>query len=400
MDKKQYLILVSATIILFAILSYRSSHNVLAVASDVQEKCITSELTKLGVNKETCYYKEFKKISEENGYEFAFSTLFELQKIDPDSQGCHLIAHGIGTGAYKRNPNDWQKLIQILYSGCSYGAIHGVIENYVATLPEKNLTPEIMSTLCGENPRADCNHIFGHLVLVQTEGNIDDGLKLCDAFNGDHRQKMFCYTGVFMEYQTALDLIEHGFAPKSWLNWPERVPELEKICRSYSGDAGITCWEEIVHAVALKFKNDAKKVFDFCSTAQINEGAIRCRRHAIGILVAGNNYDLEDEKRMCDLVQPHDPNFKSECYVYIIGSTLASIPQSGGIKAISMCDGLEEQYKKSCFGEIGTMYKDGASISRVDLTALCSKAPEEYRSRCLNGHQGENIYRTKPDVTD
>src|SRR3989338_1369379 len=52
------------------------------------------------INKETCYAKQFFATGEKFGYEFSFAALQILQKQDPDAQGCNLIAHGIGSGAY------------------------------------------------------------------------------------------------------------------------------------------------------------------------------------------------------------------------------------------------------------------------------------------------------------
>lgn len=311
------------------------------------------ENASLSKGKENCYAEEFKKLAERNGPEFAFQVLDNLQKIDPDSIGCHLMAHGIGTGAYRREPNNWRTLIQNINSSCSYGAPHGVLESYVLTLPEKSLKRDIIPTICGQTPRADCNHIIGHLLLVQTEAEVDKALNLCEVFT-DSRQNSYCISGVFMEYQTAINLVAHDLVPESWLNWPPRLGELERLCRSYNGKLGEGCWEEIVHVALVKFNNDPKRIFDFCSTAPMPNGVKRCKYHSIGIIGASRNFDLASLKSICSIPQKDDPNFEQECYPALIASSLSTIP-SAVPEAISFCNSLNSQFQQSCFSMINAI---------------------------------------------
>ena len=333
-------------------------------------------------SKETCYASAFNGVALQNGHEYAFNVLFALQKIDIDARGCHLMAHGIGKSAYKNNPEKWQELINTLPPVCSYGAIHGVIENYVASLRGEKSTTEILPTICGPKPRADCNHIVGHLALVETQAKIDPALDICANFANDY-QREFCLTGVFMEYQTALNLIEHGYAPESWLNWPARVDELEAMCRAYDGENATACWKEIVHAALTKFRNNPEKIFDFCNSAQIEEGAKQCKRHGLGIMAAGLRFDLESLKYACKLKQPSfDPLFERDCYVNLVASELSTVLPEEAANIIPFCSSLDEQYRNSCFSQIGgTLRALGAAPEKIE--ALCNPAPDEYKSKCI-----------------
>lgn len=297
-------------------------------------------------NTEQCYYQEFRKAGKDKGAKYSFEILAALQEIDSDAQGCHLLAHGIGSGAYERDPKNWQELINTINPSCSYGAPHGVIENYLASSPDRRLTKELIPQICGPTPRADCNHIIGHLTLVETRANVDEALSLCGVFTDD-RQREFCLTGVFMEYQTALNLIEHGYAPRSWLNWPSRVPELEKMCREQTGENAVACWKEIVHAALAKFHNDPQKIFDFCNTAQVAQGAKECKEHSIGIIAAGAHFDLDNIKSMCQIPQKNEPNFERECYLHLVSSTLSTIPQAKD-KVNAYCRSLNTKYLADC----------------------------------------------------
>lgn len=347
------------------------------MANKIKKYCL--ENASLSKGKENCYAEEFKKIGEKNGPEFSFKVLDNLQKIDPDAVGCHLIAHGIGWGSYKREPDNWRTLVQNMDSSCNYGAIHGVLESYINSLPDKSLKRDVIPSVCGENPRADCNHILGHLLLVQTDADVDKALDLCSVFTG--QQNSFCISGVFMEYQTALNLVAHDLVPKSWLDWPPRLGELEKLCRSYSGKEAEGCWEEIVHIALAKFNNDPKQTWDLCNTAQVPNGAKRCVRHSIGIIGASRNFDLPSLKSICAIPQKNNFNFEGECYTDLISSALSTIPTMVP-EAVSFCNNLEDQFRQSCFSMIGAV-SFSLPVVKDQLPKACKATTPDLQNYCL-----------------
>lgn len=346
--KNIYLLGLVIVIVMVAVF-FRSSSSQSQNSKAQELKDFCSDHRQNNQTKEQCYYQQFKIVGKEKGHLYAFETLTELQKIDIDAQGCHLMAHGIGSGAYERDPKNWQDLINTINPSCSYGAVHGVIENYLANSPDRQLTKELIPQICGPNPRADCNHIIGHLTLVETKGDVEKALPFCDVF-GDKNQRMHCLTGVFMEYQTALNLIEHGYAPRSWLNWPARVPELEKMCRAQTGENAVACWKEIVHAALVKFRDDPQKIFDLCNSAQVAEGATECKYHAIGIIVVSKRFDFDNLKTMCSIPQK-EPDFQNQCYVRIAASALSTLPELKD-KVSAFCRGLDTKYQRDCFYQV------------------------------------------------
>ncbi len=79
--------------------------------SSIYKFCEDSEnLKKLG-GKESCYASQFQSEALISGPVTAFNILHALQKVDPSSQGCHLIAHGIGRGTFEREPSKWQEYV-------------------------------------------------------------------------------------------------------------------------------------------------------------------------------------------------------------------------------------------------------------------------------------------------
>lgn len=386
--KTQYLLhLVILLLAIFVLINHertilgsigRVSSSSVATAERIKDLC-SGKLEVYG-SKENCYAQAFNKIGENFGHEVGFEVLENLQKIDKDAAGCHLLAHGLGAGLFKRNPNNWNTLVQNIPTICNYGAIHGVLESYIGSLPDKSMTSELTLSICGDTPRADCNHIVGHLLLVEAEADINKALDKCNVFK-DEQQNYFCISGVFMEYQTALNLIEHKLVPQSWQNWTQRLPELEEICRTQKESRVVACWEEIVHAAAVKFSNDPKQVFDFCSSSQSLDGAKKCRVHSIGIMGASRNFDLDVLKSMCLLPQKNDPSFENDCYPALVSSALSTTPKAL-TDAVKMCRSIKEVFKPDCFSMIGIMSHSGI-LTRGDLDKACLLVPSQLKMYCV-----------------
>jgi|GEM_PF-1649654 len=335
------------------------------------------------MNKETCYSKAMQDVALRRGHEDAFEVLFALQKKDVDAIGCHFISHGIGYGTYERDPSHWQKDIQTINRSCTYGAVHGIIEKYTATLPH-GLTKDVIPAICGSNPIADCNHIMGHLLLVETRGNVNNALDLCNVFD-EKRQKAFCLSGVFMEQITALNLINHGYAPQTWLNWAARVDDLEKLCRAQDGERAVGCWEEIVHAVIVKFNNDPIKTFAFCNKSPLLEAARACRYHGIGILATSMNFDTQNMLHICSVPQSDEPDFEGNCYIRLVSSILSTSYDKTS-QVIGLCAALAQQFQHGCFLQIGYNLGLATQFSADTIHNLCLQAPEEYRQACVGKH--------------
>lgn len=330
------------------------------IAARIKSKCTSGPIG----GKETCYSKEFEGLASKQGPKFSFDVLHLLQGIDPKAKGCHLISHGIGEGSYRRDPKNWQGLIENMPMECNYGSIHGVIQGYIGSLPDKTLTKEIIPSICGQNPRADCNHIVGHLILVETDTDVSKALDFCEVFS-DVGQRDFCQTGVFMEYSTALNLINHGLVPKSWLNWPARLDEIEKLCRSYDREKAINCWTEIVHVALVKFNNDPNLIFNLCDKAPLAEATKRCKRHSLGVMAASRQFDLANLKYICHIPQKNDSNFEDECYGDFVSSTLSTIPTMIS-EVVSFCRSLDKKFESSCLSVIDNFRNQASHIKTND----------------------------------
>jgi len=369
------------------------------IAAKAEESCRPEKLS-AAESKEVCYAKAFEEIAFAYGPEYAFDVLSVLQKIDPDARGCHFITHGVGYGTWKRDSENWREHIATISPVCSYGGPMGIIEQYTATLPTGTITKEFVPTICGLEPRADCNHIVGHILLADSsiKGNINKALELCSVLQDNPRQHNFCITGVFMEHITAFNLIEHGYAPERFLNWSARIDDLEQLCRSYKGEFAEACWEEIAHVAAVKFKNDAEKVFTFCNGAPEKEARQRCVYHSIGIMAGSQNFKIDLLKYMCGTPLPEHYDFPNRCYVGLVSSILSSIPKELS-NVINFCASLEMEFKKTCFERVGNARHDSV-LSLQEWKGACQAAPQEFQDQCSGDQYGnsKNIQVPRSDL--
>ena len=304
----------------------QSSKSTLPAATNASAEDVASEAYESCKNlkeKFSCYATQMQHISYSHGDKYAFTVLAALQAIDPVANGCHFISHGIGWGAYARDPSNWQDLIAGSSPACSYGEQMGIIELYTQNLPEGKLTKEHVPTLCGEHPRADCNHAVGHMMLLEADNNLSKAISLCSGL-GNGTENFQCLTGMFMERFIASNLIEHGVVPKSWGNWPARLPSDEELCRTFTGNYSVACWREIAHPALYYFK-DPKKIFDYCDTAPSLEAANQCKNHALPELMTPYKFNLSELRKVCALENQTDPTFEKGCYLSIVGIKIALV---------------------------------------------------------------------------
>ena len=317
------------------------------VAAEVKGAC---QNVTIGFGKEACYSLELQRVAYFSGPERAFEVLARLQQLDESAKGCHFIAHGIGYGTFDHNPADWRSHVNSIDQSCSYGAVHGIIEKHVDSLPEGKLSREYIPEICGPAPRTpNCNHIVGHLLLVEAQGNISGALELCSVFNDNKTQLKNCKSGVFMEHLIALNLNQHGYSSESF---SASGGNYQKFCRTYHGDDAVACWREITHIALMQFNYDPKITFDFCNSAQTGEAARECKRHTIGQIATNKDYMIDTLKYMCKLQQPpDDPTFEKDCYGELVANLLYSIPKDKE-KAVSFCSSLEPEFRDSCVSRI------------------------------------------------
>jgi hypothetical protein len=334
-------------------------------------------------NKETCYGKAFENLTKTTEWNHAFDVLRELQTIEPQSRGCHFIAHSITIAETQKDTSKWKDIMNAAPQDCSYGAAHGALEVYASTFPDGKLPKDEIPNLCNNPDNNNCTHGLGHLLLILSENDIEESLKDCERLPHNELGKFECFTGVFMERITAFNLVEHGLATEESLNWPARVPELETLCRKQKGVHSVACWKEIAHTIAVKFNNNSQQVINFCESAPGEKEARECIDHALGIMAGAFNFELARMTPICE-ARAKSPDFQNRCYAQLVAATLSTIPTEIAA-AVKFCGNLESSYQTSCFTTIGNSTRRAKAEIQTLLSKECAKAPEEFQAKCQNG---------------
>ena len=193
----------------------------------------------------------------------------------------------------------------------------------------------------------------------------------------------YCLTGVFMEHMIAENLVGHGYYPQSRRDkWYALIDEFEELCRSYDGENATACWTEMIHPASIKFRGDPQQIFDFCNTAQVEEGAKRCRRHSVVEILAEHDYDISSLKYMCAIKQSNDPAFERDCYRSLVAVTLFHVTPEEATDVVDFCLTLDRDFQDSCFSQIGRILGE-LGTSRDNLVTICSNAPDGFKDECI-----------------
>jgi hypothetical protein len=291
-------------------------------ARAMAERCGDEEFgTGMAVTrKESCYNEAFRAYAREHGAEGAFETLWELQKIDTDTESCHFLGHGIGYGSYERSPREWRSSFMSVPQECSYGAMHGILELALADLPG-GLTSEVLPTICGPEPKTTCNHIVGHLTLIEARGSIPDALRLCTSLP-DEGEYAECASGVFMEYETATNLVAHGLADETYYEWQRRLPELKALCDAQDAVEAIQCWRMLAYVITDAYGHDAEDSFAACGEGPNEAARSGCVILATGILVTHPGITNAERRRICEAF----PGDFMQCLDTAVQSLAATLP--------------------------------------------------------------------------
>src|SRR3989344_243137 len=261
--------------------------------------------------REECYSIQFGRLTEILNMDFSKKTLLALQDIDPEqSRGCHLIAHYISLAETKKHPEDWKELLSKQnFNICTGGFIHGVLEAHMSMDNSFRLDGPAWPLLCGQfsiesGAKRSCFHNLGHILLVQEQNSIANGVKICSQIK-DYTARYECLSGLFMENLTRLNLKAHGLAEK--IPWDQvHTEEVKKLCNQYRGLPQQACWKEISYMFATLYKTNPKKVFEACYQAPDKTMADACYIYGAGNMVVFSFFKPAYLTEVCSVYNEKD----------------------------------------------------------------------------------------------
>lgn len=356
-----------------------NNFNSAAEAKIIKEACGRSEK-----NSEECYSKKLADLTNTKSIQEATNTLLELEKIEPQTKGCHIMAHKMSIAAVEKYPNNWKNLLgEIDPLMCTSGFIHGILEAHTRFDPSFKIDGESLEATCQyivNTSKTDidptCSHILGHLLLAQNNGNIESSVEICSEVTEKLRHE--CYSGVFMENITRHNLEIHGIAER--IQWDlEHTRAQEKICLQYKGTESNACWQEVSHMYAALENNHPEKVFGLCSSnAPTQQEKDDCYIHAVAFMPLLPTFNFDNLKLLC---KPYENNslMYIKCFnnvvFFMIISSVDFIEET-----IDFCNSLNIKHQEACYKKIGTSISK--TTSKDKKIELCSRVPEKFREVC------------------
>ncbi len=165
-----------------------------------------------------CFAEYYENYNASTTLEASLSNVALLLKENPKyNDYCHFIFHGIGHSELEKNNGDVFKTLDdfnnsgegtgTMYknlSTCGNGYIHGVLEQGVKEIKDKDELVDFFNKMCETEEvkkagQSDCYHGLGHASSIQLDLNVDDALYVCKNVSKSVYEDFNCYTGVFME---------------------------------------------------------------------------------------------------------------------------------------------------------------------------------------------------------
>jgi|SRR3989344_7382592 len=311
---------------------------------------IASECFKSTLSWRKCSYDKMSEIAKTIPFDSSIKIMKALEKIDPRSRDCHLMAHAVATAEMERNPNSWKEfLTKVDANYCTGGFIHGMVEGLNRYDKSFKLDENSLPAICGivkksvKGSGGDqyCAHISGHILLTEQAGLIDESVEVCSKVPKNLQYQ--CNGGVFMESITRDNLILHGLGEHIPTN-QKTTDAQEALCRQYSGIAGQGCWREISHMFVVLAKNDPQKTYDLCRKAPSNIYGNECYLHASGLIIREPRLSTDIKNSVCNPLIGNNVLFR-RCISGVI-NTLLSASKSYEKEARDICQAQADDEEK------------------------------------------------------
>ncbi len=332
----------------------------------------------------SCYPRMFATLSKQYDLSTSEALLKKIISEDGRINDCHVIAHQIMSEEVQKHPDQWKELLAVADPNmCNYGFIHGVIEGHALSDPgfklDKTSIPAICKTMQEEKKipgiEQGCAHILGHLVLLQTKGDMDQAYSFCSQVPSLLQTQ--CAAGITMESYTRANLVEHGFA--KYVPWTDTfIASEEDICRKLTGNLAIGCWDEMAHLYTYRSPYKKDSVMNDCKTAPTLATQEACYIYAVATLSQSPTADHAYYATLCDGFD--DLSYTGQCVFSAVKGLL-----NGGAtpspSAITYCEALSNE-KNECFYDINTLLSM-RNFSDEDFRNFCSNATGDDQQRCL-----------------
>lgn len=360
-----------------------------SVISDSAKKIINS--CKSGGDWRTCYGQQIGQLNKTIEFPDTLRVIDELKKTDKRTRDCHLIAHWVSLSEIEKAPKKWAEVFNYVdQTTCTNGYVHGVLEGRNRADPNFKINKQVIIDTCerideitskrsgSQEGGSDdaCGHIMGHMLLAENNGNIPETIKVCGGLDQNLRKS--CLQGLFMENVTRENLEVHQVAEKLKFTEDE-ADNLMKLCKSYDGEAGESCWRELSHIFTIISGLKPEKSYEYCYSGSDPAFNKECYLHAINLIVLSPRYSIADLENTCKPYLNDSESLKvciSRTISPLIGSSVDFTD-----RAINFCGFIPLESKGYCYDRIGQYLKSKVNLDK--RIELCKRAPAKFFKHCL-----------------
>lgn len=305
------LILGLSLLIFFITLKSGRDEDLGRVAKQIDFQCKKDASTR-------CVRSVFAAFAKGHEFELSKKLLGEVKRLNPKFEYCHALAHSISIAEVEKNPQNWTGVFKYVPSDeCSYGYYHGVIEGKYRYDPEFLITSSLIEEVCLQkqtDKAGRCVHAFGHVILVQNQGDLTKTLDECEQL--DSKVVDNCYQGVFMEDVQRENLSDHGITFREEWN-KEYLNRKKDYCNSFKGDEEIECWRSLGPVINSIYENKINQGILICEEVSMLGARAACVREVVGFDFIKRLAKGENSGNSCKILQDNFEDYRN-CVVGLV----------------------------------------------------------------------------------
>ena len=280
---------------------------------------------------------------QKEGIPSAFAVLrVAYQGNDYVRAQCHPLTHVIGRTA----AGMFSSVGEAYLNGDSFcwsGYYHGVMEGIIDVIGYSNITSS-MDSICQDVAvrgrynfdHYNCVHGLGHGVMVLTQNELFDSLKICDNLQ-DSWERSSCWSGAFMENI----IVDNKNHVTKYLNPADPLYPCNAVGEQYKG----TCYLMQTSYMLKVTNEDFAKVFALCGAVEANFQSV-CYQ-SLGRDASGHSVsDGTRTKAVCVLGK--DFMQQSNCVIGAVKDFISY--HHSDVEAKALCSSFEDvQLQAVCF---------------------------------------------------
>lgn len=331
-----------------------------------------------------CYKEQFTPLVKEKGLKYAEQTVLDLQDLDPNIRHCHVLSHAISGIATRADPTKWKELLSIVNENiCGAGFFHGIIEAYVGYHPDFVINKESIDEICNQGKKdfkeSTCNHILGHLLVLENKGEIEPSLPVCNSLDTPRYQSE-CLNGIFMEDSFKPMLVDHGLA-QTPVRDETRMIKQQTRCLKYSGKEGESCWTDLAEIFEEFYNDDAEKVYKKCHEAPYEAAARACYFKAATLMSVSHNFNTTQQlTSTCTMFIEKEEDYRQCTSSMISGLMYYSAKFTD--RGLLLCNNVPDKFKDYCFTDLGQKLTWSVP-ERDQREQYCKEANPKYHNLCV-----------------